>query len=389
MWRGGSALGAARSGSFPSVSHVIFDMDGLLLDTEPGYFQATNAILKRHGHAYSYDLKTQLMGQGPQECARVIIDTHHLPLTVEEYTAQMTARLKKVFPQSPWMSGALKLAHHFYKHGIPMAVATSSSGENYRLKTKHHSRMFEMFSHVITGDMVDKGKPEPDIYLRCIREFADPDLRPEHCLAFEDSPNGLQAATQAGLQCIMIPEPDIPEELQRAATLVLDSAHLFRPEQFGLPPFNYRPVTHVIFDMDGLLLDTNFFYNQSKGGRAVFQFYPENSDQIEMITSQSMRAGFSGGLVVDYPNSSKAKKYFLVLMTSSGGASMPPALGTETGSSLQVQNEGTRNRIRKARGKGLKSSKDWIQDRKDRRRRKGLETRPDSKFTGRKRAGRF
>ena len=49
----------------------------------------------------------------------------------------------------------------------------------------------------------------------------------------------------------------------------------------------------------------------SRGGRAVFQFYPENQYQIELITSQSMRAGFTGGLVVDYPNSTKAKKYFL------------------------------------------------------------------------------
>ena len=57
---------------------------------------------------------------------------------------------------------------------------------------------------------------------------------------------------------------------------------------------------------------------QCRGGRAVFQFYPENAKQIEMITAQSMRAGFSGGLVVDFPNSTKAKKYFLVLMTGGG-----------------------------------------------------------------------
>ena len=57
---------------------------------------------------------------------------------------------------------------------------------------------------------------------------------------------------------------------------------------------------------------------QCRGGRAVFQFYPENARQIEMITAQSMRAGFTGGLVVDFPNSTKAKKYFLVLMTGGG-----------------------------------------------------------------------
>lgn len=64
----------------------------------------------------------------------------------------------------------------------------------------------------------------------------------------------------------------------------------------------------------------------TRSARAVFQFYPENSEQIELITTQAMRAGFYGGVVVDYPNSSKAKKYFLVLMTG-GIKELPKALG--------------------------------------------------------------
>ena len=75
----------------------------------------------------------------------------------------------------------------------------------------------------------------------------------------------------------------------------------------------------------------------------MFQFYPENSQQIEMITSQSMKAGFTGGLVVDYPHSTKAKKYFLVLMTG-GAQQMPKALGAEEEEMRrnQVKNEATR-----------------------------------------------
>lgn len=64
----------------------------------------------------------------------------------------------------------------------------------------------------------------------------------------------------------------------------------------------------------------------TRQARCVFQFYPDNSDEIEMITTQAMKAGFYGGLVVDYPNSTKAKKYFLVLMTG-GAAQLPKALG--------------------------------------------------------------
>ena len=73
----------------------------------------------------------------------------------------------------------------------------------------------------------------------------------------------------------------------------------------------------------GKILFSISFPLQCRGGRAVFQFYPENARQIEMITSQSMRAGFTGGLVVDFPNSTKAKKYFLVLMTGGGNQARP------------------------------------------------------------------
>lgn len=76
---------------------------------------------------------------------------------------------------------------------------------------------------------------------------------------------------------------------------------------------------------------------QGRGARAVFQFYPEDPRQVEIVTAQAIKAGFSGGVVVDYPNSTKAKKFFLVLMTA-GGQQMPAALGTE-GADNQISNE--------------------------------------------------
>lgn len=71
---------------------------------------------------------------------------------------------------------------------------------------------------------------------------------------------------------------------------------------------------------------STLFASLTRQARCVFQFYPENSDQIEMVTTQAMKAGFYGGLVVDFPNSTKAKKYFLVLMTG-GVVQLPNALG--------------------------------------------------------------
>lgn len=106
-----------------------------------------------------------------------------------------------------------------------------------------------------------------------------------------------------------------------------------------------------------------------------------------MISSQAMRAGFYGGVVVDYPNSAKAKKYYLVLMTG-GSQQLPAALGTEE-ESEQVPYSKKREMTKGIRGKDPKKSREWILQKKERRRKQGNETRADSKYTARKRTGKF
>lgn len=127
-----------------------------------------------------------------------------------------------------------------------------------------------------------------------------------------------------------------------------------------------------------------------RGARAVFQLYPENSAQLELITQQSMKAGFTGGLVVDYPNSTKAKKMFLCLFAGGPTQQLPKGLGTEDSSQSKSQISFSDKRERlKNRGKSLKKSRDWILEKKERRRRQGREVRPDTKYTGRKRKAYF
>ncbi|KAI9220939.1 S-adenosyl-L-methionine-dependent methyltransferase [Blastocladiella britannica] len=138
----------------------------------------------------------------------------------------------------------------------------------------------------------------------------------------------------------------------------------------------------------------------SRGARAVFQFYPENDDQVQMITTAAMKAGFTGGLVVDYPNSSKARKSYLCLFAGQrDGATqqVPQGLsgieGGEDGApgsiSFESRRVDDRQRVRKGARKNIKD-KDWIQRKKEAMRKKGdKKVALDSKFTGRKRKPRF
>ncbi|KAI1893707.1 hypothetical protein AGOR_G00126460 [Albula goreensis] len=136
---------------------------------------------------------------------------------------------------------------------------------------------------------------------------------------------------------------------------------------------------------------STLYSSLARGARAVFQIYPENSEQLELITAQAMKAGFTGGMVVDYPNSTKAKKFFLCLFAGVSGV-LPKGLGTETvdrGVSNQVQFTGQRSRFKNMKGKSVKKSKDWIMEKKERRRRQGRDVRADTKYTGRQRRPHF
>lgn len=145
---------------------------------------------------------------------------------------------------------------------------------------------------------------------------------------------------------------------------------------------SHRPVQRL------LALFTSLYSCLSRGSRAVFQFYPENAEQIELVTNQAMKAGFSGGVVVDYPNSTKAKKMFLVLFTGASNVKLPQGLQDETSRTVKYTDE-RRERMRDMRGKSLKKSRQWILEKKARNRRQGHDVRPDTKYTGRKRSGKF
>lgn len=133
-----------------------------------------------------------------------------------------------------------------------------------------------------------------------------------------------------------------------------------------------------------------------RGARAAIQLYPESPAQMEMITNAAMGAGFTGGVVVDYPNSTKAKKFYLVLFAGGSSSSLPKAKGISAAAQTTVQYETKRGKNASGRlkrrdlaSKPEKKSRDWILNKKESQRRKGKQVRPDSKFTGRKRKPKF
>nr|XP_047141346.1 probable 18S rRNA (guanine-N(7))-methyltransferase [Hydra vulgaris] len=110
--------------------------------------------------------------------------------------------------------------------------------------------------------------------------------------------------------------------------------------------------------------------DQVRGGKAVFQFYRDSPDQVELITLQTMKSGFTEGVVVDYPNSSRAKKMFLCLFAGVNMTKLPQALGTDD-SSTTIDYTNSRQSSKFTIGKPAKKSKAWIVQKKDKRKRQG------------------
>jgi 18S rRNA (guanine1575-N7)-methyltransferase len=128
-----------------------------------------------------------------------------------------------------------------------------------------------------------------------------------------------------------------------------------------------------------------------KSARAVLQFYPETAEQAVLISECATAVGFGGGVVVDYPNSAKAKKHYLVLSCDrTSKKQMPKSLtGAEEQSHVQVSGASRqRKEIPIRKKKGMKT-KEWIVKKKETQRKRGKSVRPDTKYTARKRPTKF
>ena len=221
----------------PSITHIIFDMDGLLLDTEPFYTEANQAVAGRYGKVFDWNVKSKMIGLPAQTSAKAMLEALQLPLTVPEYLEMRGPIMERLFPQAEPMPGAVRLTRHLKNCAVPQAVATSSTTHHYRLKTSRHVEWFRIFDLIVTGDdpEIKQGKPSPDIFLVAAGRM---NVAAEHCLVFEDSPAGVEAARAAGMYAIAVPDPNMPDSAYDTAHQIIRSLAEFDLSYWGLQPYS-------------------------------------------------------------------------------------------------------------------------------------------------------
>jgi HAD superfamily hydrolase (TIGR01509 family) len=196
-----------------TIVAAIFDMDGLLIDSERIALATFQEICDRHELGDQFLLYLRLLGTNDATTREILATALPEPVDADEF---MTTWMHRYFNATtaavPLMKGVLDLLDHLEDAGVPKAVATSTRTEHARDKLAK-SGILHRFSHVTGGDQVERGKPAPDIYLKAARRM---NVDPAACLALEDSPNGVRAALAAGMRVIQIPALVQPDEQIRA-----------------------------------------------------------------------------------------------------------------------------------------------------------------------------
>lgn len=181
----------------------VFDMDGVLFDTERLCQRCSSVVAKTYGIGDIIDnLYQQAIGLNRASEKKLFEQVVGRTFPYDEYRDKCSRQIKQVIAEEgiPVKAGAYMLLQYLKTNRYKIALATSTSKKS-AMSHLEMSKMTEYFDVIITGDMVEKGKPDPEIYLKACKGL---EIVPQNAVAIEDSPNGLKSATAAGLRTIMV-----------------------------------------------------------------------------------------------------------------------------------------------------------------------------------------
>lgn len=208
------------------VSGVIFDMDGLMVDTEPLYQESWQRAARELGHEIDDVLYATFVGRPTAACEDILLETFGPLFPLRAFQARWPRLWRDEVERvgvtlKPGLPEILEVVR---SHRLPAAVATSSESVLADL-TLNRAGLRHWFSVVVTGDRVTHGKPAPDIYLEAAKQLGVPAAE---CVAFEDSEAGIIAVQAAGMRGVLVPHWPASSAARRAATRVATTLHQAR-----------------------------------------------------------------------------------------------------------------------------------------------------------------
>lgn len=206
-----------------SPAAVIFDMDGLLFDSEKLYAEAIVTAAREIGCAMSHDVFLQLVGRSREVNHRFLLDHYGADYPLDALIATWGRHFRTLAETGlPLKPGVVELLDLLDELGLPRAIATSNTHTTIKRNLAPHG-LAERFHAVVGHGDYTSGKPSPDPFLRAAERLG---IAPALCLALEDSHNGVRSASTAGMMTIMVPDLIPPTaEVHALCTLIVDDLH--------------------------------------------------------------------------------------------------------------------------------------------------------------------
>jgi HAD superfamily hydrolase (TIGR01509 family) len=207
---------------------VVFDLDGLLLDTEQVWDEVRETLTRERGGRWHDRAQADMMGMSSTEWSRYMHERLGLPEPPEELNRLVVERMQQRYrDQLPLVDGAVEAVRRIGARW-PLGLASSSNRPLIDLALELMG-VAELFRATVSSEEVERGKPAPDVYLEEARRL---EVAPERAVAVEDSAAGIRAANAAGMRVIAVPNPHFPppQEALGLADVVLDSLDDLTPD---------------------------------------------------------------------------------------------------------------------------------------------------------------
>jgi HAD superfamily hydrolase (TIGR01509 family) len=203
------------------IEAVVFDLDGLLLDSEQVWDEVRERLTKERGGRWHDRAQADMMGMSSTEWSRYMHEELGVPDCPAEINRLVVERMMERYRERlPLVDGGVEAVRRIGERW-PLGLASSSNRELIDLALELMG-VADLFRVTVSSEEVERGKPAPDVYLEAARRLG---VTPEHAVAVEDSGAGIRAAKAAGMRVIAIPNPHFPppEDVLERADLVLDS----------------------------------------------------------------------------------------------------------------------------------------------------------------------
>lgn len=199
---------------------VVFDMDGVIFDSEAKVVECWQVVADKYSIPDIEDACRHCLGINRDATRAYMLEAYGQDFPYDEYKREMSDLFHKRYGNGrlPVKAGVREILSWIKEHGIKIALASSTRRAIVEAELKA-AGLYDYFDKVICGDMVEKSKPAPDIFLKACNELG---VRPCDAYAIEDSYNGVRSAQSAGLKCIMVPDlVPATDEMRELAERVL------------------------------------------------------------------------------------------------------------------------------------------------------------------------